>query len=133
MDDMLSEELPLSARDSPRTSQRARDERAKRRTTIEHLKTAVKATTLYKGNRDDLSVLRGQELMNVCAMAVGEGGVEVKDRRWLMKKFDACFVGAELVDWMVAKLEETPSREKVRLTFLSLFFFPFAERLMAYG
>lgn len=38
--------------------------------------------------------------------SLAEQEVEVKDRRWLMKKYEGCFLGAELVDWLVANVAE---------------------------
>lgn len=78
---------------------------SRRRTRLDHVVTALKPDApKYKGDRSTLSVVRAQELMLISSLAERE--VEVKDRRWLMKKYDSCFVGAELVDWMVANLEE---------------------------
>jgi len=28
-------------------------------------------------------------------------GVEVRNRRWLLRTYDRCFVGSELVDWLI--------------------------------
>lgn len=37
-------------------------------------------------------------------------GIEVKNRTWHARTYEACFVGSEAVDWMVRTLE-LPSRE----------------------
>ena len=34
----------------------------------------------------------------------GENGIEIKDRRYLLKQYPKCFVGSELVYWMIANL-----------------------------
>ncbi|MGK7884448.1 MAG: DEP domain-containing protein [Crocosphaera sp.] len=34
----------------------------------------------------------------------GENGIEIKDRRYLLKQYPKCFVGNQLVDWMMNNL-----------------------------
>merc|ERR1711991_1188963 len=100
-----------------------------RKTTLDHVVTALKPDApKYKGNRQNLSVVRAEEMMLICDIAKEE--VEVKDRRWMMKRFPQCFVGAELVDWMVDNLFEVEgSREKATQLGRQLLHYGFIEHV----
>jgi hypothetical protein len=49
-------------------------------------------------DRSQLSVVKAQELQGFCEMAMLE--IEVKDRRWLMKKYENAFLGTDFVSWV---------------------------------
>lgn len=54
------------------------------------------------------------EIEAFAARMRGEGGVPIRDRRYLHRVYPRCFVGSEAVDWMVASSELTRS-EAIKL------------------
>ncbi|MBP0017107.1 MAG: mechanosensitive ion channel [Cyanobacteria bacterium SBLK] len=50
------------------------------------------------------------DIETLVAHLKGSEGIEIKDRRYRLKTYPRCFIGAELVDWLMAR--ETCSREE---------------------
>ncbi|CCQ62015.1 DEP domain-containing protein [Crocosphaera watsonii] len=48
--------------------------------------------------------LTNSDLEKIVTKVRGEKGVEIKDRRYLLELYPKCFVGSDLVDWMVDNL-----------------------------
>lgn len=42
-----------------------------------------------------------KQAMELCERLRGAGGIEIKDRRYRFRGYPLCFVGSELVDWLV--------------------------------
>ncbi|MGK7877429.1 MAG: mechanosensitive ion channel domain-containing protein [Xenococcaceae cyanobacterium] len=54
--------------------------------------------------------LSDSEIEELVTVMRGEGGLEIKDRRYRLNVYPACFVGSEAVDWLVQK--KTCTREE---------------------
>jgi len=42
----------------------------------------------------------------------GRNGVEIRDRKWRLKTYKTCFIGRELVDWLLKNEDWIISRAK---------------------
>ncbi len=73
------------------------------------LSTQDDSVELFKQSNEENSsaTINLKELISVIR---GDNGIEIKERRYRLKLYPDCFVGSELVDWMVTTLSIPPEK-----------------------
>ena len=69
---------------------------------------------LVRVENDELIDLYDQRIMKLVNDLRGEGGIEIKDRRYKLTNYPQCFVGSEVVEWIEKKYLLSKS-EAIRL------------------
>ena len=108
------ENLSTSASESESLSHTGEKEKRKLRLSVavdsvSALKVALSPKAeKFASDRSSLPVVKAQELQGFCELAMAE--IEIKDRRWLMKKYENAFLGSALCDWVVENVEEVEGK-----------------------